>query len=522
MKQSFLDNLIEENEFPIIFICSGITRRYFKDAPTWDDLLEILWNETSPTKNYYSVYHELSKESKDEFYIYTTLASKIEGKYDDAFYSGKVKLPNLTLEQAHKQNASPFRTRIANIFSELQLKDESSEIKLLKKMLVKARFIVTTNYDEFLENELDKKINVKVGNQGLFSTATEFGELYKIHGSISDPNSIVITENDYKKLKRTSAIINAKILSKLTESPILFLGYSLTDNNVKALLKDLSDNMPFSVSEAAERIGVVEYKEGRKDIVETTMETDGVHYTNISTDNYSEIYKRIAKIDQGVPPIDISKYQDMIKQIIVTRGKNGDLKRVLTSVGDLNNLPDKLKKQDIVVALGDSKYIYKIPDYVDYIKDYYLHPDNMPEEIALPFILKSQPHSTLPISKYIHTNMKLTSKAEKKINDRLKKFGSLKDLQKGIKISKTDNAKFSEEFNSEIKLKDFLREKNSEKDKKIAFLTKKIDQINKDELKELVMSLLKTEDNSFLTKTNTRKFLMAYSLLTEKIYHQLP
>lgn len=42
MKQSFLDNLIKENEFPIIFIGSGITRRYFKDAPTWDKLLHIL------------------------------------------------------------------------------------------------------------------------------------------------------------------------------------------------------------------------------------------------------------------------------------------------------------------------------------------------------------------------------------------------------------------------------------------------------------------------------------------------
>lgn len=51
------------------------------------------------------------------------------------------------------------------------------------------------------------------------------------------------------------------------------------------------------------------------------METDDVHYTNISTDNYSEVYKKIAKIDQGVSPIEISKYQDMIKQIIVTRGK---------------------------------------------------------------------------------------------------------------------------------------------------------------------------------------------------------
>ena len=56
----------------------------------------------------------------------------------------------------------------------------------------------------------------------------------------------------------------------------------------------------------------------------------------------------------------------------------------------------------------------------------------------------------------------------------------------------------------------------------MVFLTKKIDQIEKSELRELVMSLLKTEDDSFLMKTNTRKFLMAYSLLTEKIYNQLP
>lgn len=523
MKQSFLDNLIEKNEFPIIFIGSGITRRYFKDAPTWDKLLQILWNETNPTDNYYSSYHDLSKNTKDSFHIYTSLASKIESRYDDAFYGRKIKLPNLTLERAHKQNISPFRTRIANIFSELQPKDAVNEINLLKKMLVKARFIVTTNYDEFLEKELNRDVDVKVGNKGLFSTGTEFGELYKIHGSISDPNSIVITENDYKKLKRTSAIINAKILSRLTESPILFLGYSLTDKNIKSLLKDLSDNMPFSVSEAAKRIGVVEYNEGHQDIVETTMETDGVHYTNINTDNYSEIYKKIAQIDQGVSPIEISKYQDMIKQIIVTRGKSGELKRVLISVGDLNNLPEKLKKQDIVVALGDSKYIYKIPNYVDYIKDYYLHPGNMPEEITLPFILKSKLNSTLPISKYIHSNMKLTLKEKDKINKRLKRFNSLENLQSGINISKRDNIRLDKEFKSRVEAIDFLKGKNNaEKEKRVVFLTKKIDQIEKSELRELVMSLLKTEDDSFLMKTNTRKFLMAYSLLTEKIYNQLP
>ncbi|WP_158596008.1 SIR2 family protein [Lactobacillus sp. ESL0259] len=523
MKQSFLDNLIKENEFPIIFIGSGITRRYFKDAPTWDKLLHILWNETNPTDNYYSAFHDLSKKTEDSFYIYTSLASKIESRYDDAFYDGKIKLPDLTLERAHKQGISPFRTRIADIFSKLQPKDEVNEINLLKKMLVKARFIVTTNYDEFLENELNGNVNIKVGNKGLFSTGAEFGELYKIHGSISDPNSIVITEDDYKKLKRTSAIINAKILSRLTVSPILFLGYSLTDKNVKSLLKDLSDNMPFSIREAAERIGVVEYNEGHQDIVETTMETDGVHYTNISTDNYSEVYKKIAKIDQGVSPIEISKYQDMIKQIIVTRGKSGELKHVLTSVGDLNNLPEKLKRQDIVVAMGDSKYIYKIPNYVDYVKDYYLHPGNMPEEIALPFILKSPPHSTLPISKYIHSKMKLASKEKDKINARLKRFNSLEELKNGISISRSNNIQLEKEFKDTDKAIDFLKGKNNaEKLKRVAFLIKKIDKIKRNELEELVMSLLREEDDSFLLKTNTRKFFMAYSLLTEKIFKQLP
>ena len=45
METKFLDNLINENEFPVIFIGSGITQRYFKNAPTWDKLLQKLWKE---------------------------------------------------------------------------------------------------------------------------------------------------------------------------------------------------------------------------------------------------------------------------------------------------------------------------------------------------------------------------------------------------------------------------------------------------------------------------------------------
>ena len=205
-------------------------------------------------------------------------------------------------------------------------------------------------------------------------------------------------------MSRRMAFLHLPPIRWLTSfyNPPLFLGYSLTDKNVQSLLKDLADNMPFSVDEAARRIGVVQYKQGKKDIEESISDTNyGVHYTSISTDNFLEIYQKVSQINQGATPVEIAKYQSMIKQIITTRGKNGELKHVLTSVGDLQNLPEKLKNQDIVVALGDSKYIYKFPDYVDYVKDYYLRPDNMPEDIAIRFILNTSPQSTLPISKYL-------------------------------------------------------------------------------------------------------------------------
>ncbi|RHW49012.1 SIR2 family protein [Lactobacillus bombicola] len=521
MTKSFLDNLKYANEFPVIFIGSGITQRYFENAPTWDQLLHVLWKETGIDENYFAAYSRLEKKYDDRFTVYTELASQIEEEYDYAFYRGRVKLTELTPEEAHNQNISPFRTRIAEIFSGLKIKSIHKEIQLFKKMLSKARLIVTTNYDDFIEKELNKTIDVKVGNKGLFSNGNELGELYKIHGSIDDPNSIIITAKDYKDLNRTSAIINAKILSKLTESPILFLGYSLTDKNVQSLLKDLADNMPFSIDKAAKRIGLIQYKKGEVNIEESINTKYGIHYTNICTDNFSEVYSKVSQINQGVPPIEIAKYQNMIKQIITTRGKKGKLKHVLTSVGDLQNLPKKLQNQDIVVALGDSKYIYKYPDYVDYVRDYFLHPENMPEDIALHFILKTSPQSTLPVSRYLHPNMNLETKDRERLNKRLKKFQSLKELQEGTNISKCDISGLSKEFNSSNLSNFFKKDDGIKPKKKIAFLIHNIENLDKKEVKKFIEYLLMNENKIFLKDTNTRKFFMAYSLITEKIYKEI-
>lgn len=370
----FLENMSKNNQYPIIFIGSGITRRYFTNSYSWEELLRSLWNEVNDENAYFNKYYSLQTSLKDptDFNIYTSISDQLEKEINDAFFSEKLSISGLTLETAHNMKKSPYKTLIANKIQSSILKDSDDakqEIESFSKMLGKARQIVTTNYDTFIEERMNGAVKVNVGNSGLFEPSIEWGELYKIHGSVKDPNSIVITSKDYDSTRKTSVLVNAKILTKLTESPIIFFGYSLTDENILKLLTDYSENMPFDIDKAASRIGVVSYKPNQSSIKESIAEIPElrIHYTKLETDNFNKIYNMISEINQGFSPYEISKYQSAFKQIIDTKGQSGKLGSVLTSFVNIDDLPSELKTKDLIVAFGDRRYLYKMPDYYDYI-----------------------------------------------------------------------------------------------------------------------------------------------------------
>lgn len=524
MSSEFLNNLQQNNEFPIIFIGSGITQRYFKNAPTWDNLIKKIWNEAEIEQSYFSRYNQLFEKYQDDFQIYTHLADELEQKYDQAFFDGKVKIDGLTPEKAYYNKVSPFRKRISSIFSNLEPRDGiNSEVALFFDMLKKARLVITTNYDPFIENNL-KNINIKVGNKGLFEPSDSLNELYKIHGSVEDANSIVITSKDYEKLQRTSAIVNAKILSQLTISPIIFLGYSLTDQNVQTLLKDLASNMPFSIEKAAKRIGVVDYQKENRDIEETMADTSyGMHYTKLSTDNFERIYRSIVKINQGISPLEISKYENAFKRIIDTKGRQGELKQVLTSFVDLNKLPDELKSKNLVVAFGDNRFLYKYPTYADYVKDYFLGKEEMPLEIAVQFILKTSSQSTLPVSKYVlrirKGDITLKDSDREKINRRLNKFPSFSSL----KLQKTSKKHLHslESMDFDDTEKTLSRDDEIKNYTKLNYFSVHIKEYPQKTALKLIKYILQNEIDSFIGDTACRKLFMAYSLCYEPIIQKI-
>lgn len=517
MNLTFLENLKKNNQFPVIFIGSGITKRYFKNAPNWDELLESIWNELNLQTTYYAKYNEFKHNNGDSFSIFTKLADELEEAYDKSFYEGKVTLSNLTPQQAHKENKSPFKHKIAEMFNDLELRDDvEDEVKLFKKMIQKARIIITTNYDTFVEDQFSNSIDVHVGNEGLFERSRELSELFKIHGSVRKPDSIVITEQDYGKAERNSTIVNAKILSYLTDSPIVFFGYSLTDKNIQSLLKDLAQNMPFNVIDVAKRIGIINYEKGKENITEVLQDSKfGVHYTKISTDNFAKVYSDIAEINQGMLPQEIIKYEGAFRKIIEEKGQQGKLQNVLTSFVDLNRLDDDLKDRNLVVAFGDERFIYKIPNFVDYAKAYFLEKNSMPLEIAWKFILSTPPASTIPIAKYLSKIdlTKLSQEQREKINNRLIKFKTIEDLnvmESDVKKQKFENLK--------IDNLDTLFQSNDLKKSRdvLTHVICCIDQYSKEQIYELIKYILENSNDALIKNTICRKLFMAYSILYEK------
>src|ERR1019366_8091914 len=80
-----------------------------------------------------------------------------------------------------------------------------------------------------------------VGQSIIHSTQVLFGEIFKIHGCISDYQSLVFTQADYVEFTRKKKYLSAKLLTYFSEHPLLFVGYSASDPNIQAVLSDIDE-----------------------------------------------------------------------------------------------------------------------------------------------------------------------------------------------------------------------------------------------------------------------------------------
>lgn len=105
--------------------------------------------------------------------------------------------------------------------------------------------IFTTNYDTLLEDSLPSNEKNIVRTDKDCAYITNPTTIFKVHGDFTDPDSVVLTKNDYAKFLKNRPnpqmwkLVDNEFLTK----HILFIGYSLEDDNILEIIKTISKSI---------------------------------------------------------------------------------------------------------------------------------------------------------------------------------------------------------------------------------------------------------------------------------------
>ncbi len=118
--------------------------------------------------------------------------------------------------------------------------DRVAESKL-HKLIVELDFptIYTTNYDRNLETafEVHKKHYAKIANAKQMADAADgVTHIVKYHGDFDDDASLVLTETDFLNRLSFDSPLDIKFRADALARTILFIGYSMSDPNIRLLL----------------------------------------------------------------------------------------------------------------------------------------------------------------------------------------------------------------------------------------------------------------------------------------------
>lgn len=484
MKNEIIQMLSTAPALPVLFVGSGLTRRYL-GLPNWEGLLR-LYCVKSPYEYYYSKAERKCRECPDM--IYPKIADYIEADFNDAFFTEDNYIEK---RKTHAKDiaakVSPFKFCIADYFkekSEVIQEKYSAEIALFREIGNKnISCIITTNYDQFLENNFGKDhFQLYIGqNELLFSTIYEVAEIYKIHGCCSKPDSIVINSHDYELFIRKSAYLSSKILTLFLERPIIFLGYSVSDPNIRRILRSISECLENNqLEQLKKRLIFIEWAEKPEEegISEKQFDFDNgktIIMENVKLFNYSILYSAILNNTVKYDVKALRRIKSQLYELIKT---NKPTEKLYVAT----NIEDNGQDIDFVVGVGVYSKFGKVGYRGIKAEELYLYAigqsdlqydDDMILKEAIPSLYNGR--TIWPIRQFVShcqsidcindkvkfslnkTNRDLLSLAQKKS---IKKRGysclpCIVDYYKKYGLSKTISTIFTSDFNK-IKTDDLL------------------------------------------------------------------
>lgn len=509
------DIISKFNTTPFLFIGSGITRRYL-DLPDWKGLLEHFANLIGKDEFAYSSYENMAVATECKVGTLPKVAELIQKDFDTKWFANS---DIRTLEGQElkliQEGVSPFKAEVAAYIRKSSVLNPiyEEEITMLSQIAEKSiSGVITTNYDSFLEDHFQGFTRYVGQNQLIFSAIQGIAEIYKIHGSIEVPDSIVINEKDYIKFNDNSAYLAAKLMTIFMEYPIIFMGYSISDVNIQKIIKSIVNCLDDGQLKMLEdRFVFVEYIPGMigEEVSAYTIMIDGRPLTmkKIQLEDFKRLYCALQEKKAKLPVKLLRRFKQELYNYTITSMPTSNLR--VAAIDD-----SRVADEELVMAIGkvsdlglkglsgiDSNEWYKniILEDLEFSADELL-------EYAFPKLIK-QNSGRLPVNKYL-TNAEGTYPECEELAKR-------QDFEHMISKSIRENRKCLGDY---ISVKQIWQQEKKSLEKAtrlISHLTE--EQMNVDELEGVLFEIF--EDNANVlqdsgnARTHIRRLINLYDYL---------
>lgn len=500
---------------PFLFVGSGISRRYL-GLETWADLLGRITEEIGMANSFR---YYLSKANGDLPEVASIIAEEF---YDLWWKEERFEESRTEFQDKVKTSQCPFKFEITKYIRNkglTNIKELEQEINLFRKINIDG--IITTNWDLFLES-IFPDFSLFIGQESiLFQDYISVGDVYKIHGCSSKPNSLVLTTSDYENFNNKNPYLAAKLLTIFIEQPIIFLGYSLNDHNIQEILKSiitcLSRN---NIDKLKDRLIFCEWI---PEDVEPTMIDSTLLISDtvlpiklIRLNNFSPLYTVLANNKKRLPIKILRNMKDMVFDFV----KSSQSKSKVFVSEDLDEIED-IEKVEFFYGVGVrdklSEVGYTGIHLRDLLRDIVLTNNWNPEKVAKN-VIPNINGTYIPYFKYLQKGNFLGDNGEIPDDDKTLEFSpafieKVNSIQKQNFYPAQNYSRKADEINQKystleelIKGEDFAH---------ILYYTPLLE-TNKINLELLHNFLKENLNNKTLSNTYFRKIICLYDYLANK------
>ena len=235
---------------------------------------------------------------KEEVVLFVGAGFSINAGYPSTKELSQIIYNNLTNSEKESISQNLPLIDLTDEFIQLRGNSRNSLISILKstygkspvdltdhakiKSIPHLKNVITTNYDSAFENVYSDSHNLIFKDSDCSYIDKLRTSIFKIHGDLSVPDSIVITKSDYRHYfdKMNNVIFWTKVKDLLASYSVLFIGYSLEDDNIISIIESINNALGANRKEMY--LIAPDWKEHKKQ----KLSSFGVKYFNDAANNF--------------------------------------------------------------------------------------------------------------------------------------------------------------------------------------------------------------------------------------------